>query len=54
MTDETTLGHIDMCYKQACIDLEKATQVITQALQVRHKHLYFVGHLLDMCGNVEF
>lgn len=27
--------HMDMTYKQACIDLEKATQLITQVLQVR-------------------
>lgn len=26
--------HMDMAYKQACIDLEKATQLITQVLQV--------------------
>ena len=36
--DETS-QHIDMMsHKQACIDLEKATQFITQVLQVRQTH----------------
>lgn len=43
--------HLDLGHKQACIDLEKATQCIIQALQVRQTDAH-TRHIMPYHENI--